>query len=211
MIFTIIFRTILFYFVVAISYKIMGKRELGELGVFDFIISMLISQLVAICIENYKDSILFTLVPIIILVLFQIVFAKITIKSDKFKQILDGKESVIINKGKLNFNEMVKQRYSLNDLLLQLRDKSISTIEDVEYAILETNGKLSVFEKKKNKNVFPLPLVIDGVIKDDNLKLIKKSTRWLKNALNNKNVLLKDVFYAFYKDSEIYIIKKELK
>ena len=166
MIFTIIFRTILFYFVVAISYKIMGKRELGELGVFDFIISMLISQLVAICIENYKDSILFTLVPIIILVLFQIVFAKITIKSDKFKQILDGKESVIINKGKLNFNEMVKQRYSLNDLLLQLRDKSISTIEDVEYAILETNGKLSVFEKKKNKNVFPLHLVIDGVIKD---------------------------------------------
>ena len=211
MIFTIIFRTILFYFVVAISYKIMGKRELGELGVFDFIISMLISQLVAICIENYKDSILFTLVPIIILVLFQIVFAKITIKSDKFKQILDGKESVIINKGKLNFNEMVKQRYSLNDLLLQLRDKSISTIEDVEYAILETNGKLSVFEKKKNKNVFPLPLVIAGVIKDDNLKLIKKSTRWLTNALNNKNVLLKDVFYAFYKDSEIYIIKKELK
>ena len=59
--------------------------------------------------------------------------------------------------------------------------------------------------------MFPLPLVIDGVIKDDNLKLIKKSTRWLTNALNNKNVLLKDVFYAFYKDSEIYIIKKELK
>ena len=96
MIWTIIFRTVLFYFLVVIAYKIMGKREVGELGVFDFIISMLISQLIAICIENYKDPIWFVIVPTLILVLFQIVFSFLSLKSNKFRDILDGKESVII-------------------------------------------------------------------------------------------------------------------
>ena len=115
MIWTIIFRTVLFYFLVVIAYKIMGKREVGELGVFDFIISMLISQLIAICIENYKDPIWFVIVPTLILVLFQIVFSFLSLKSNKFRDILDGKESVIISNGKLNFSEMKKQKYNLND------------------------------------------------------------------------------------------------
>lgn len=208
MLLTIIFRTIFFYFIVVISYKIMGKRELGELGVFDLIISMLISQLIAISIENYKDPIWYVLVPAVILVSFQVIFSKVALKNDKFRRVLDGKESVIINNGKLNFNEMVKQRYSLNDLLLQLRDKSIKTIEEVEYAILETNGKLSVFKKKESNRTFPLPLILDGVIEEKNLKLINKNVKWLKTVLNTKKVSLDNVFYAFYKDYDVYIIKK---
>ena len=100
-----------------------------------------------------------------------IVFSFLSLKSNKFRDILDGKESVIISNGKLNFSEMKKQKYNLNDLLLQLRDKGIRTIEEVDYAILETNGKLSVFQKQDdNNNVFPLPLVLDGVIEENNLK-----------------------------------------
>lgn len=210
MIWTIIFRTVLFYFLVVIAYKIMGKREVGELGVFDFIISMLISQLIAICIENYKDPIWFVIVPTLILVLFQIVFSFLSLKSNKFRDILDGKESVIISKGKLNFSEMKKQKYNLNDLLLQLRDKGIRTIEEVDYAILETNGKLSVFQKKDdNNNVFPLPLVLDGVIEENNLKFINKTRKWLNNELNKKKINLDNIFYAFYKDDDIYVIENE--
>ena len=210
MIWTIIFRTVLFYFLVVISYKIMGKREVGELGVFDFIISMLISQLIAICIENYKDPIWFVIVPTLILVLFQIVFAFLSLKSNKFRDILDGKESVIISNGKLNFSEMKKQKYNLNDLLLQLRDKGIRTIEEVDYAILETNGKLSVFQKQDdNDNVFPLPLVLDGVIEENNLKFINKTRKWLNNELSKKKINLDNIFYAFYKDDEIYVIENE--
>lgn len=210
MIWTIIFRTVLFYFLVVISYKIMGKREVGELGVFDFIISMLISQLIAICIENYKDPIWFVIVPTLILVLFQIVFSFLSLKSNKFRDILDGKESVIISNGKLNFSEMKKQKYNLNDLLLQLRDKGIRTIEEVDYAILETNGKLSVFQKQDdNNNVFPLPLVLDGVIEENNLKFINKTRKWLNNELNKKKINLDNIFYAFYKDDEIYVIENE--
>ena len=210
MIWTIIFRTVLFYFLVLISYKIMGKREVGELGVFDFIISMLISQLIAICIENYKDPIWFVIVPTLILVLFQIVFSFLSLKSNKFRDILDGKESVIISNGKLNFSEMKKQKYNLNDLLLQLRDKGIRTIEEVDYAILETNGKLSVFQKQDdNNNIFPLPLVLDGVIEENNLKFINKTRKWLNNELSKKKINLDNIFYAFYKDDERYVIENE--
>lgn len=210
MIWTIIFRTVLFYFLVVISYKIMGKREVGELGVFDFIISMLISQLIAICIENYKDPIWFVIVPTLILVLFQILFSFLSLKSNKFRDILDGKESVIISNGKLNFSEMKKQKYNLNDLLLQLRDKGIRTIEEVDYAILETNGKLSVFQKQDdNNNVFPLPLVLDGVIEENNLKFINKTRKWLNNELSKKKINLDNIFYAFYKDDDIYVIENE--
>ena len=210
MIWTIIFRTVLFYFLVLIAYKIMGKREVGELGVFDFIISMLISQLIAICIENYKDPIWFVIVPTLILVLFQIVFSFLSLKSNKFRDILDGKESVIISNGKLNFSEMKKQKYNLNDLLLQLRDKGIRTIEEVDYAILETNGKLSVFQKQDdNNNVFPLPLVLDGVIEENNLKFINKTRKWLNNELSKKKINLDNIFYAFYKDDDIYVIENE--
>lgn len=210
MIWTIIFRTVLFYFLVVIAYKIMGKREVGELGVFDFIISMLISQLIAICIENYKDPIWFVIIPTLILVLFQIIFSFLSLKSNKFRDILDGKESVIISNGKLNFSEMKKQKYNLNDLLLQLRDKGIRTIEEVDYAILETNGKLSVFQKQDdNNNVFPLPLVLDGVIEENNLKFINKTRKWLNNELSKKKINLDNIFYAFYKDDDIYVIENE--
>ncbi|MBP3635182.1 MAG: DUF421 domain-containing protein [Bacilli bacterium] len=210
MLLTIFFRTIFFYFLVVISYKVMGKREVGELGVFDFIISMLISQLIAISIENYKDPIWYVIVPAVTLVTFQIVFARLSLKSNKFRDVLDGKESVIISNGKLNFSEMRNQKYNLNDLLLQLRDKGIRTIEEVDFAILETNGKLSVFKKQDNdNNVFPLPLILDGVIEEKNLKYINKNRKWIKTILRKKNIDIEQIFYAFYKDNEIYIIKKE--
>ena len=210
MLFRVFYRTIFFYFLVIISYKIMGKREVGELSVFDFIVSMLISQLIAVSIENYKDSILFVIIPLVTLVIIQVVISNVSLKNNKFRNIIDGKQSVIIQKGKLNFNEMIKQRYNLDDLLLQLREKQIRSIEEVDYAILENNGKLSVFIKEdKDKNVFPLPIILDGVIQETNLDIINKSRKWVLDVLNKKKVNLTDVFYSFYKNDQIYIIKKD--
>lgn len=209
MLLNIFFRTVFFYALVALSYKVMGKREVGELGVFDLIISMLISQLIAISIENYKDPIWFVIVPAVTLVTFQVIIAKVSLKNNKFRDVMDGKESIIIANGKLNFSEMAKQKYNLNDLLLQLRDKSIRSIEEVDYAILETNGKLSVFTKcDEDSNIFPLPLILDGVIEEKNLKYINRNRKWINTILKNKKVDLDNVFYAFYKDKEVYIIKK---
>ena len=193
MLFRVFYRTIFFYFLVVLSYKIMGKREVGELSVFDFIISMLVSQLIAVSIENYKESIWFVIIPLVTLVVFQILIAQISLKNNKFREIVDGKQSVIINKGKLNFSEMIKQRYSLDDLLLQLREQQIRTIEEVDYAILENNGKLSVFVKQdKDKNIFPLPIILDSIIQDDNLVFINKDRKWVLNILNKKKINLKE-------------------
>ena len=210
MLFRVFYRTIFFYFLVIIAYKIMGKREVGELSVFDFIVSMLISQLIAVSIENYKDSIWFVIIPLLTLVVFQVLIAKLSLKNNKFRDIIDGKESVIISNGKLNFSEMIKQKYNLNDLLLQLREQQIRSIEEVDYAILENNGKLSVFIKQdKDKKVFPLPIILDGIIQEDNLVFIKKDRNWVNNVLNKKKINLENVFYAFFKNDEIYIIKKD--
>ena len=209
MLFRVFYRTIFFYIFVVIIYKTMGKKEVGELNIVDFIISMLISQLIAVSIENYKESVIYVIVPLITLLLLQLSISKISLKNEKFRDLIDGKQSMIISKRKLNFNEMVKQRYNLDDLLLQLREKQIRSIEEVDYAILENNGKLSVFIKQdKDKKTFPLPLILDSIIQEDNLKYINKNKEWVINVLNKKKIHLKDVFYAFYKNDEIYIIKK---
>lgn len=210
MLFKIIFRSIFFYISIIMAYKLMGKRELGELSLVDFVISTILSQMIAISIENYKDPLLYTLVPLFIFVSSQILLSVITLKNKKFRNFIDGKESIIINKGILNIKEMIKQRYSLDDLLNQLRDKNIRSIEEVDYAILETGGKLSVFKKDDLDNkVFPLPLIVDGSIEYDNLKYINKDKEWLLNILKEKNTNIDKVFYSFLKDKEVYIIKKD--
>lgn len=209
MIFRIMFRTTFFYFFIMLSYKLMGKREIGELDIIDFVMSMLLSQIIAISIENYKEPFLYAFVPISLLILLQVILSFISLKSFRFRKLFNGKESIIINKGILNIKEMIKQRYTLNDLLLQLRDSNVRTIEEVDYAVLENNGKLSVFKKDdKDKDIFPLPLIVDGHIEDMNLKCINKDKNWLINSLNKKGVSLKEVFYAFYKSKNVYFIKK---
>lgn len=187
----------------------MGKREIGQLGVIDLIVSILIAELVAISIENIDEPLVLTVAPITILVVVEILFAFISVKSRKFRNLLDGKPSIIINKGIINYKEMIKQRYSLDDLLLSLRQNNIKSIEDVEYAFLETNGKLSIFKYNifKTNSTYPLALIIDGVIQDKTLKEIKHSKFWLTNYLRKQDIDLSNVFYAFYKNKKIYIIK----
>lgn len=208
--FTVLFRTLFFYFFVLVAYRLMGKREIGQLGVIDLIVSILIAELVAISIEETENPIYLTIIPIAVLVLLEIVFAYISIKSRKFRNIFDGKPSLIIANGKINYKEMIKQRYSLDDLLISLRMQGIKELDMVEYAFLEPNGQLSIFKYNlfKLRSSYPMPLILDGSIQKKALKHIHKSEIWLKNELSNKNLTYKDVFYAFYKNKKIYIIKK---
>ena len=207
---TIVFRTIFFYFLVVLAYRIMGKREISQLEIIDLIVSILMAELIAISIENMDDSIILTIVPIVALVVLEIVLAKLSLKSRKFNELMSGKPSLLIVNGKIKFKELIKNRYSLDDILLELRQNGIKSLSDVEYAILEPNGKLSVFKYNilKTKSDFPLALIIDTVIQEDTLKYLKKDKEWLINKLHNKNILLNDVFYSFYKNNKIYIINK---
>lgn len=205
-----LFRTIFFYFLVVLAYRIMGKREISQLEIIDLIVSILMAELIAISIENMNDSIILTIVPIVALVVLEIVLAKLSLKSRKFNELMSGKPSLLIVNGKIKFKELIKNRYSLDDILLELRQNGIKSLSDVEYAILEPNGKLSVFKYNilKTKSDFPLALIIDTVIQEDTLKYLKKDKEWLINKLHSKNILLNDVFYSFYKNNKIYIINK---
>jgi len=208
--FSVVIRTLFFYIFITISYRLMGKREIGQLGVIDLIVSILMAELVAISIENTEDPMYLTIIPLSILVFLEIVIAYISVKNQKIRILLEGKPSLIISNGTINYHEMIKQRYTLNDLLLQLRQKEIKDISQVEYAFLESNGKLSIFKYKpfQMRGNYPMPVILDGKIEDTTLKYLRKNRQWLENNLLNQNVELKNVFYAFYKKQKIFIIKK---
>lgn len=202
---TMFYRTVLLYFIIILCFRIMGKKEVGELGIIDLIVTILIAELSAICIENYNKSILISIIPMVSLVVLQISLSYLSLKSNKIRNVLDGKPSVIIKKGKVMFSEMSKLRYTLDDLISQLREKGVKSIEDVDYAILENSGTLSVFQKEKD---YPMPIILDGVIDYDVLKEINKDTAWIHKLLIKQNLKLEDVFYAFYTKDKTYIIKK---
>lgn len=206
--FIVLYRSVFFYFIVTILYRIMGKREIGELSIMDFIVSLFIAELVAISIENYNSSIFISLIPVLALSLIQIGLSYISIKNKKIRDILDGNPSVIIENGKVNFKEMKKQRYNIEDLLMQLRDNSIKSISDVDYAVLETNGKLSIF-KKNNNTDYPLPLILNGIVDKSTLRKIKKNELWLNRELEKQNLSSEDVFYCFYENNNLYVIESK--
>ena len=186
----VLVKTLFFYWIIVLVYRFMGKREVGELSIVDLIVSILIAELAAMSIEQYNKSIFLSLIPMIVLVLLQIVLAKLSLKHPK-----------------VNYKELVKQRYNLEDLLTQLRAREIKSLEEVDYAILETSGKLSVFQKQRGRSVYPLAVILDGVIQEDTLKAIKRDKKWLEDMLKFKNVNLEDVFYGFYKNHQLFLIK----
>ena len=132
---------------------------------------------------------------------FQILLSYISLKNENFRKSVEGNPTVIIKEGKLKFNEMSKLRYSLDDLITQWREQGIKSIEEVSYAVLENDGKLSVFQ---NTVDYPMPIIMDGVINQDVLSDINKNTNWVMHILKDKKLKLEDVFYAFYtKDKTI--------
>jgi len=130
--------------------RFMGKREIGKLSVFDFVISVMIAEIAVIVLEDMERSMWEGILPMTVLLVIQLGIAYMTMKSRKLRLLFDGKPSVIIDNGKLNSDVMRKQRYNLDDLMLQLRENKINTVSDVEFAILETSGKLSVIQKEKS-------------------------------------------------------------
>ena len=202
-------RTILFYIIITLLYRFMGKREVGQLGIVDLIVSILIAELAAMSIDNRDENIFLSIIPIIALVAIQIGMSYISLKNAKVRDAFDGTPSVMINRGIVNFKEMVKQRYNIDDLLTQLREQGIRSIEEVDYAILESSGKLSVFTKHNGRfGDYPLPLILDGVIQSETLTQIKKTENWINQTLKDEHVELENVFYAFYKDKSLYVIKQ---
>lgn len=219
--FTIFWRTVLIYFVVFLIMRLMGKREIGKLSVFDLVISIMIAEIAVFIIDDPHMPIINGIVPMVTLVMIQIVLAYLTLKNQKARAWFDGKPSFLIENGVLNQKEMRKQRYTLDDLLMQLRERQVTNMADVEFAVLETSGKLSVIEKTEHDSNeperpaapvpkeaetdkprfryegLPLPLIMDGKVQDENLMKIGKTRFWLKNQLQSKGAYdFKEVFFC---------------
>ncbi|MBP1996763.1 DUF421 domain-containing protein [Paenibacillus eucommiae] len=210
---TIFLRTVLIYFVVFLMLRIMGKREIGKLSLFDLVISIMIAEIAVFVLEDAHKPLADGLIPMGTLVLIQIIIAYITLKSRRIRLLFEGKPSVLIENGSLNREEMKKQRYNLDDLLLQLRQNKVLNVSDVEFAILESTGKLSIIEKDRENGKagnepeefpgkvrlegLPLPLIMDGRVQDDHLEQIGKTRFWLKNELQALQVFdFKEVFFC---------------
>ena len=184
-----IVRTIFLYLLILIIFRLMGKREIGELSVFDLVVNIMIAEMAVMAIEETTAVMLHSVASIIVLMMIQITMARLSLKSKKFRDLVDGSPTIIINQGKIDEKAMRQQRYNFDDLLQQLREKDIHNIADVEFAILEPSGKLSVFEKDKMEDDITLPLIIDGKIQMDHLRRIKQTELWMKQQLKKKDTL----------------------
>lgn len=190
-------RAILLYIIVLIVMRLMGKREIGQLQPFELAISIMIADLASIPMTDPGVPITNGIVSILGLLVMHLLISIINIKSIRGREIICGKPSILIYRGRIDERILRKERFTINELQERLRGNNIVNIGDVEYAILETSGQVTVIQKPNKRNTVPedfgiepeyegisYDLVVDGKIMYDNLKLIDKSYEWLKKQVN---------------------------
>ena len=211
--FIIVFRTIFMYLLVLLIFRLMGKREIGELSLLDLIVFIMIAEMAVISIESPKSKLTEAILPMLILMLIQIGFSQLSLRSRWFRVLIDGKPSIIIYNGKIDERVMRKQRYNFDDLLSQLREKDIFNINEVEFAILESSGKLSVMKKQspsdKTPN-FPLPLILDGEVQRENLEFLQLDEQWLLDELKSRGFSdVGNISYCTFENGTFTIDEKD--
>ncbi|NLJ72781.1 MAG: DUF421 domain-containing protein [Syntrophomonadaceae bacterium] len=206
----IIIRTIILFAVTVIFLRLMGKRQIGQLQPYELVVIIMISELAAIPMQDTAIPLVSGLIPIFILFTAQVSLSYISLKNLRARGIICGKPSILIEKSVIREDEMRKLRYNLNDLLEQLRAQNVSDINDVEFAVLETSGDLSVFLKSQKRPVQPADinietpyeglstsLIMDGRIIHENLQNLNLTENYLKTKLSGLGVeKIKDIFYA---------------
>jgi len=197
-----------FYIAIIISYKIMGKREISELSIFDFVMNLIIADVVATGIVE-ESFWLDSLAGLVALVALQIIMAKFQLKNPKMRKYMNGESSMIIKDGRIDYDELTKLRIQLDELMMILRQSNVIDIEGIQYAIMESSGRLSIYEKRLPTKTFPLPFVISGVIKPYALENAGLEEEWLHRQLEKHNISLnKDTKYIFYDEKHLILHTK---
>lgn len=196
------FRTVFLYVLILIILRIMGKREVGELGVIDVVVFVFMAEVAAFALDSPDKDLIESVLPMLILLVIQVVSSYFSLKSKRFRDIVDGEPALIIRQGIILEQEMRKQRYNLDDLFQQLREQQIGSVHEVSFAYLEPSGNLSVF---KHEDVQPvLALISDGFIQSRHLELIGKTDDWLVKELLQLGVNdVKQIFYCSYENKEL--------
>ena len=201
-------RTVILYFAILISMRIMGKRQLGEMEISEFIVAALIADLAATPLQDIGIPLLNGLVPIIIMFCFEIIIAGLNMRSVKLRKLTYGRPEIIIRNGRIIREAMHKNRFTLDELMQELRAQGLTDTAQVEYAVLETNGQLSIILKSGDQPATASQMGVDaddvsyahiiineGRILDNNLKILGRDRRWLANELKRQNLRSADEVY----------------
>ncbi len=221
---TIITRTIILYFTLIVSMRFMGKRQIGEVQISEFIITIMLSEIAATPILDHSVSLLHAITAIVLLLSVELLVSFLLIKSNRLKRLVCGTPSILIQRGQLIQKELKKNRVDIEELFSELRQKGYPSISDINYAILEENGQLSVFPYAEKSPVTAKDLsissdengiahlcVADGKILEDSLQIIGWTSERLKQELNQRTLRLSDVFILTIDDqNNITVIKKTL-
>lgn len=218
-------RVIMVYFVLLLAMRIMGKREIGELSNTDFVVAVVVAELATLPITNMQLNLVYSLLPIIIITFLQLVVSFLCLKNNQFRHFVYSTPNVLIAEGKMQMGEMRKARYNIDDLLSQLRQNGVFDIAEVDYAILETSGELTVSLKKQYRPAtlkdlkikpddelrsMPITLIDDGEINIAGMKEAGIDKEWLLDYLQkNKIGSIREVFFASMRtDGSIYLMTR---
>lgn len=222
--FTVLIRTAILYFLVIISMRLMGKKQIGELQPFELAITIMISELASFPMQDTRIPIIHGVIAIITLLLIQTILSALELKSQKVRLLLNGKPSILINNGKIDIKELRRQQFNINDLMEELRLQGYFNLDDIHFAILETSGQLSIIPKTDlapatkgdlkvpfKQDTIPITLILDGSINHDNLKILNKDENWLNEKLKRFNInSSKEVFIALIDSQGSFYYQKKV-
>lgn len=219
----VFFRSIVLYIIVLIVMRLMGKREIGQLQPFELAIAIMIADLAAVPMAETGIPISNGIIPILGLLVMHLIISFLNLKSMKIREILCGKPAILIYRGKIDEKVLKKERFTLNELQERLRSSNVVNLGDVEYAILETSGQVTVIQKPEKRTTtpkdfnimpeyegIPYDLVVDGKVMYNNLKIIGKDYNWLKKQVNKFNMEPEEaLIITFDGGNQIFCQKKE--
>ena len=223
--FTIFFKTIILYALIIVGLRLMGKRQLGELQPSEFVVTILISNIATLPIEDVDIPLLTGILPILTLVSCEVIMSTVALKSKRARKILSGSPKIVIRDGVIDQRQLRDLRFSIDDLMEQLRQNNVFDIADVAFAIVETTGKVSVYKKFEARNVTaemlnlpsdgqesapPVVMISDGQLIEEALRYCNLRHEWLEKTLGDQKVRLEDIFLmTCNRQANYHIIKKE--
>lgn len=219
------FRTLILYAVIVFGVRLMGKRQLGELQPSELVVTILISNIATLPIEEIDTPLFLGMLPILSLVTFEIIMSTINLKSHRMRKFFSGSPVIVICNGVINQQSLSDLRFSVDDLMAQLRDRDIYAIEEVDFAVVETTGKLSVYQKflartaspealslpdQPDKNSPPLVVISDGVVNEENLRICDRTKAWLESTVASHHLKVKDVLLMTTdKNAKVHLVARE--
>ncbi len=199
------------YILLVLMIRFLGKKEMSKLSVSDLIVFLIISELMTISIGNENVNFLQAALAVLVIVFMDKLFTLISLKSPFFKKMVEGHPTFIVFQGKLNQKKMASLKYSVDDLCHHLREQGIGSLSEVDFAVLETDGQLSVIETKNSEVKAPAAIISDGQIDYEILQLMNRDENWLIKKLKEAGIHdYHEVFYCVVEKERLFVIKKRL-